>query len=59
MKLFGGILPFIGWRHMYLDYDSQPCEKECARWFADVFEIEWFGCGVALYMGKVYPHERD
>lgn len=60
MRLFGGILPFIGWRQVWVDNDGSPCCGP-AHFYADVLEWEWFGHGAVFYVGKVYPasHEGD
>ena len=54
MKLFGGILPFIGWRVVNVDNDGYPTES-AAHFKADVLEVEWLGRGLILFIGKVYP----
>lgn len=54
MRIFGGLLPFIGWRVIYVDNDGYPTEGT-SHFKADVFEVEWFNRGVSLYVGKVYP----
>ena len=53
MRLFGGILPFIGWRIGYVDNEGFPSEG-VTHWKADLFEIEWLGRGAVLFVGKVY-----
>lgn len=48
------MLPFIGWRSIYVDNDGYPSEA-LSHWKADAFEIEWFGFGMVLFIGKIYP----
>lgn len=55
MRIFGGILPFIGWRTTYVDRHGEPCD--CINelhWKADSFEVEWLGHGMILFIGKVH-----
>ena len=54
MRIFGGILPFFGWRVVSVDNDGTPCEEQ-SHWKADALEIEWFGIGAIVYIGNVYP----
>ena len=51
MRLFGDILPFIGWRVVGVDNEGMPSE-EAPRWEADSFEVEWFGIGMVLFVGN-------
>lgn len=57
MRLFGDLLPFIGWRAINVDNEGMPCE-EPGHWKADALEIEWFGSGAILYIGKVYHNAQ-
>lgn len=52
MRIFGGILPFIGWRTIEVDSDGEPTDGGHLK--ADVLEAEWLGHGAVLYVGKVY-----
>jgi hypothetical protein len=56
LKLLGGILPFIGWSCVNVDNDGEPCDDK-SHLVADAFQVEWFGYGAVLYIGKVYPRE--
>jgi hypothetical protein len=53
MRIFGGILPFIGWRVVNVDNDGYPTDGR-GHFKADAFQIEWFGFGAILFIGKVY-----
>lgn len=57
MKIFGGLLPFIGFRTWRVDNDGFPILKyEIARhskWEADFFMIEWFFRGWILFSTEV------
>lgn len=52
MRIFGGILPFIGWRTIEVDSDGEPTEGGSLK--ADVLEVAWLDRGAVLYVGKVY-----
>lgn len=55
MRIFGGILPFIGWRTITIDADGEPCDCIVEEhWKSDALEIEWLGVGAVLYVGKGY-----
>jgi hypothetical protein len=54
MKIIGGILPFIGWRVVNVDNDGFPTES-ASHFKAESLEVEWFGHGAILFIGKVYP----
>lgn len=45
----GTWLPFIGFRSEFIDEDGYPTHEK-TPWKADVFQIEWFGRGVALFV---------
>lgn len=53
MRIFGGPLPFVGWRVINVDNDGEPCDG-LSHFQADAFQVEWFGAGVCLYIGKVW-----
>lgn len=58
MKIFGGILPFVGWRTEEVDADLR-------RFFdygqdvthVNTFQLEWFGYGLIFCLGPVEPGE--
>lgn len=60
MKLFGGWLPFIGFRTLSdadvvaMDLDPQLDYPEL-RWLS--FEIEWFNRGIVLFVNPVAKKE--
>lgn len=54
MRLFGDLLPFVGWRYIDVDNDGQPCEER-SHWFAEAFEVEWFGHGAIPLHRKGVP----
>lgn len=57
MRLFGDVLPFIGFRKITVDSEGTPCGCIVEEhWDADAFEVEWFGHGMILFIGTVYPH---
>ena len=47
--MFGKYIPFIGFRSEYIDEDGYPTH-EVTPWKADVFQVEWLGHGVALFV---------
>ena len=57
MRLFGGILPFIGWRETFVNADGEPCCGP-SDWYADCIEVEWFGTGAVVYVGTVKPYDE-
>jgi hypothetical protein len=58
MKLWGGYLPFIGFR-------EEPVDEHTRQFFnfpdevthMNTFQVEWFGCGVILCLRAVDPDE--
>lgn len=57
MRIFGGVLPFIGFRLIDVDRDGNPCGCIVEEhWKADAFAVEWFGSGAILFIGKVHPN---
>lgn len=52
-RLFGDILPFIGFREYRVDWDLIADEELPSDWWGvpvKFFEMEWFGRGVQLFM---------
>lgn len=47
--MFGGYIPFIGFRLEYIDEDGYPTHEK-TQWKADVFQIEWLGHSVLLFV---------
>lgn len=56
MRLFGGVIPFFGWREVFVDDDGEPCDGP-SEWIADALEVEWLGRGAVLFIGKVQPYD--
>lgn len=54
MKIFGGVIPFIGWRVIWLDADGEPTEGP-GTFKADALEVEWLGVGCVLYVANARP----
>jgi hypothetical protein len=48
MKIFGNILPFIGFQIMDTDSEGNLTDVQHAHWESDFFCVEWLGCGLAL-----------
>lgn len=46
--------PFVGFKEEYIDEDGEPTGDE-TPWVGNVFVLEWFGRGVAIFVGKVRP----
>lgn len=56
MRIFGGILPFIGWREVFVDEDGEPSDGP-NDYIADALEVEWFGFGAVVYIGNVRAYD--
>ena len=59
MKIFGGILPFIGFREEWLPFSEAPYKRSHVEskikdgelhFHVDALEIEWLGCGAIILM---------
>lgn len=60
MRLFGGILPFIGFRDEPVDDDMRsffdlPEDQQTIS----TFQVEWFNCGFSLVCGRPCPKTDD
>jgi hypothetical protein len=59
MRIWGGILPFIGFKKFYVDERGFPLLNEEANpipvspWWSDVFTIEWLGRGILLFTTRI------
>lgn len=58
MKIFGGVLPFIGFRDHWMPVDDArryfhgvtlPLSHDMRHVFVDAFECEWLGVGIILW----------
>lgn len=57
MRIFGGVLPFIGFRPLPITWDGDIAHNGETFYYtgfcADVFCLVWLGCWLVLYRGKI------
>jgi hypothetical protein len=58
MKIFGNILPFIGFITLPMDNEGAPTSIANAHFEADCFVLEWFNEGIVLFGGDLRARQR-
>ncbi len=58
MRIFGGILPFFGWRVINVYSDGEPCDEGNSLWAANALEVEWLNRGAIIFIGRIYRKEE-
>lgn len=55
MRIFGDILPFLGFRRLNAEQSMEIGLDEPSKGFEwETFEVEWFGIGLVIF-GKEVP----
>ena len=54
MRIFGTILPFLGFREFRVDNAGERCAGR-SHWKADLLVLEWLGFGWVLARSGIRP----